>query len=695
MGKSKIKPFIIAGIIILVICLLIGVYFYNTTDFLKSPKTLFTKYFSQTTEMLNPKGLAANNSLDEYLKLNNYKDVGTTKFDFINGLGSSENNTAYVVKTELEKDVNNNKTKIPFNLSYRNHELLSGTILTSNDLYGINIDGLTDKYVSVRNTNLKDLANKLGIENSKNIPNSVKKIETSKLNITEDLNNILPKYIENFDKTFDKELFTKEKDFKFTLESNEYIANRYVLTTTVNDFYSFMKEQFTMMKTDDTLKNFMSDKFNVSNPLLESSLDDLITKCDELVTNSNGTNEFKVYVYEHNGKLLKIEASTDNISYEFYIYNIDGFMKLFINYNNIEIITRKTVETLKLTAENDYDETSMNVSVILTKKVKNDNKVEGNMAEYNELDYRIMYGIQNVSEAGADRALTVILNNKRVLEHKSKITIGVNVEIDTINSENSDVLNEMTDEDLRNLVSNLTQNAVSFIDVSDITIDEEDTNTLIDTSTLDSATSDLNSAFLNIAANYNLEQNGEESLADYLTQSRLVNSTNFGNELLLSNEKDLILYRNKARQTFLFRINISDSEITIIESSELKDVYEYTLQDILYPPVPEPEPEEEEIEEVPEDIEEPNNEMVDLMKSEIESYLAAVYNEALTTEEELIASDYINSDQLVNNCSTIYEAFVEEKEGGMFYVECKDEQGNMYSGVIQITEEGLKLLMFN
>ena len=202
MGKSKIKPFIIAAIIILIICLLIGVYFYNTTDFLKSPKTLFTKYFSQTTEMLNPKGLTANNSLGEYLKLNNYKDVGTTKFDFVNGLGSAENNTAYVVKTELEKDVNNNKSKIPFNLSYRNHELLSGTILTSNDLYGINIDGLTDKYVSIRNTNLKDLVNKLGIENSKNIPNSIKKIDTSKLNITEDLNNILPKYVENFDKKF-------------------------------------------------------------------------------------------------------------------------------------------------------------------------------------------------------------------------------------------------------------------------------------------------------------------------------------------------------------------------------------------------------------------------------------------------------------------------------------------------------------
>lgn len=695
MGKSKIKPFIIAGIIILIICLIIGIYFYNTTDFLKSPKTLFTKYFSQTTEVLNPKGLNANNSLEEYMKLNNYKEVGTTKFDFVNGLGSSDNNTAYVIKSELEKDVSNNKIKMPITLNYRNHELLSGTVLSSNDLYGINIDGLTERYVSVRNVNLKELADKLGIENSKNIPNSIKKIDTNNLNVTENLNNIFPKYIENFDKKFGKDLFVKEKEFKFTLESNEYISNRYILTTTVNDFYSFMKEQFTVMKTDDTLKNYLSDKFNISNSLLESKLDGFITKCDKILSENEGSNEFKVFVYECDGKLLKLEASTDNISYEFYVYNTDGYMKLFVNYNNIETITRKTVETLKVIVENDYDDTSMDVSAILTKKAKNENKVEGNMAEYNEFDYRIMYGIHNVSDTNADRTLTAIINNRRVLEYKSKITIGVNAEIETINSENSDILNEMTDDNLRNLVSNLTENAVGFIDVSDIAIPEEDPNTLIDTSTLDSATSDLNSAFFSLAANYNLEEHGEENLYNYLTQDRLVSSTNFGNELLLSNEKDIILYRNKARQTFLFRINITDTEITIIESSELKDVYEYTLNDILYPPQPEPEPEPEP-EEVPEEEEDaPNDDVVSLMKSEIDSYLSAVYNEALTIEEELVASDYINSEQLVNNCSTIYEAFVEEKEGGMFYVECKDEQGNMYSGVIQITEEGLKLLMFN
>ena len=64
---------------------------------------------------------------------------------------------------------------MPITLNYRNHELLSGTVLSSNDLYGINIDGLTERYVSVRNVNLKELADKLGIENSNFIPNSITK----------------------------------------------------------------------------------------------------------------------------------------------------------------------------------------------------------------------------------------------------------------------------------------------------------------------------------------------------------------------------------------------------------------------------------------------------------------------------------------------------------------------------------------
>lgn len=508
------------------------------------------------------------------------------------------------------------------------------------------------------------------------------------MNLSENLNNIFTKYIEDFDSKFSKDMFIKEKKYNLVLESTEYVTNRYTLTVPVNEFYTFIKEEVTLMKSDDTLKAYALDKFGITNSLLEENLNSIINKCDQIISESDESSIFKIYVYEKDGATLKVEASTDNISYECYVYKTDSNIKFLWYYNNIELVTRKTVETQKLVIENEYDSESMDISVEYTSKAKNENKTDGNMAEYNESNYRIQYGIHNVKEDGADRSFVLILNNKRVLEYKSKITVGVNVEIETINSENSHVINDMSETDLRDLISLLTENAASFIDVSELMEEEEEPERLIDTSTLDSAKKDLNSAFLNIEAAYNLDSNGE-SLYDYFNQERLENAANFGNEMLLSNEKNIILYRNKARQVFQFWINVTESKIEIEDCFELHETDGYDLVDIMYPQE-EPEPSEEDVTE-----EEVNNSTAAIMKSEIESYLAAIYDEAITSGEELYAADYINENQLVANCSTIIEAYTEERDGGMFYIECKDIDENIYSGIIQITGNGLNLLLFN
>ena len=77
--------------------------------------------------------------------------------------GNDENSDEDLNVVEINDSLENilsTYLKMPITLNYRNHELLSGTVLSSNDLYGINIDGLTERYVSVRNVNLKELADK-------------------------------------------------------------------------------------------------------------------------------------------------------------------------------------------------------------------------------------------------------------------------------------------------------------------------------------------------------------------------------------------------------------------------------------------------------------------------------------------------------------------------------------------------------
>ena len=687
MGKSKIKPFIIAGCIILVIGLILGIYFYVTTDFLKAPKTLFLKYFSQMFSQAEPYGMKAAVDLNSYIKENNYKEIGTTNLDLLSLLSSQDSDYEYVLKTEFEKDVTNNKSKIPLTLSYKNHDLMSGEVLINNDLYGLNIDGLTEKPIAVKNENLKTLADKIGITDSDKIPNTLKKFNIENLNMTESLNTIFGKYVESLEESFEKNAYTKERNIKTTIETIEYKANRFTLYLTYEEFYNLVKDYTLKMKTDESLKGFLSEKFNISNKALEEYLDNVNLEVDNILNIHGKAEIMRINVYEKDNNFLKLELVSDNINYELYNYKDEDSAKFVYSYNNIDKTTRKTYASMKITIENTFDDTSCDVIITYNDKKKAENSEKVNSSGYIENTYRVQYTLSNVTKESADKSIVIIRNNNKLIEYRAKITIGVNAEIESLTSDNSNVLNNMSSEDLRNLVNDLTINATSFIDVSNIQEEEPEVLEIVDENNIDSALKDLNSAFVKIVANYNLDNEDAENIKDYFNQDRLINNLMFRNEILLSDDKTIVLYRNTIGETYEFILNITNYAIEVKEYNVLQDVSEITLQDILYPP-PEPEPEPE-----PEIV--PNTDVLSIMRTEIETYLAAVYNEAVTTGEEIYAADYINDEQLILNCSTIAEAYIEEQEGGNFYIECRDVDGNMFSGVIQITETGLNLLMFN
>ena len=634
-----------------------------------------------------PYGMKAAVDLNSYIKENNYKEIGTTNLDLLSLFSSQDSDCEYVLKTEFEKDATNNKSKIPLTLSYKNHDLMSGEVLINNDLYGLNIDGLTEKPIAVKNENLKTLADKIGITDSDKIPNTFKKINIENLNMTESLNTIFGKYVESLEESFEKNAYTKERNIKTTIETIEYKANRFTLYLTYEEFYNLVKDYTLKMKTDESLKGFLSEKFNISNKALEEYLDNVNLEVDNILNIHGKAEIMRINVYEKDNNFLKLELVSDNINYELYNYKDEDSAKFVYSYNNIDKTTRKTYASMKITIENTFDDTSCDVIITYNDKKKAENSEKVNSSGYIENTYRVQYTLSNVTKESADKSIVIIRNNNKLIEYRAKITIGVNAEIESLTSDNSNVLNNMSSEDLRNLVNDLTINATSFIDVSNIQEEEPEVLEIVDENNIDSALKDLNSAFVKIVANYNLDNEDAENIKDYFNQDRLINNLMFRNEILLSDDKTIVLYRNTIGETYEFILNITNYAIEVKEYNVLQDVSEITLQDILYPP-PEPEPEPE-----PEIV--PNTDVLSIMRTEIETYLAAVYNEAVTTGEEIYAADYINDEQLILNCSTIAEAYIEEQEGGNFYIECRDVDGNMFSGVIQITETGLNLLMFN
>ena len=359
MGKSKIKPFIIAGCIILVIGLILGIYFYVTTDFLKAPKTLFLKYFSQMFSQAEPYGMNAAVDLNSYIKENNYKEIGTTNLDLLSLLSSQDSDYEYVLKTEFEKDVTNNKSKIPLTLSYKNHDLMRGEVLINNDLYGLNIDGLTEKPIAVKNENLKTLADKIGITDSDKIPNTFKKINIENLNMTESLNTIFGKYVESLEESFEKNAYTKERNIKTTIETIEYKANRFTLYLTYEEFYNLVKDYTLKMKTDESLKGFLSEKFNIINKALEDYLDNVNSEVDNIL-NIHGKSEIMcINVYEKDNNFLKLELVSDNINYELYNYFVGAIRrKNKLHYLSLHLFKCDNIIKSKKTYELSEEEIS-------------------------------------------------------------------------------------------------------------------------------------------------------------------------------------------------------------------------------------------------------------------------------------------------------------------------------------------------
>ena len=88
-------------------------------------------------------------------------------------INSTESSNSYVLQTEYLKDVTNSKAMSTLALTYDGSTLLTGKFNNSNDLYGIHIDGLTERSVAVRNNSLQTLAKSLGVEKYERIPDRI------------------------------------------------------------------------------------------------------------------------------------------------------------------------------------------------------------------------------------------------------------------------------------------------------------------------------------------------------------------------------------------------------------------------------------------------------------------------------------------------------------------------------------------
>lgn len=153
-------------IIVLILLILLGVlgYMYYATDFLKSDEQLFWKYAVKNSEIAQ----LFNN--DEIINIKNKKVNNSYKID--SSLNIHTKNNVYMVSANTNaKNSSDIFTKIV--LKKDNTDIIDCNFIKENNIVGFKMDELANGYITVKNGNLKSLLQNMGIEDTKNFPDSI------------------------------------------------------------------------------------------------------------------------------------------------------------------------------------------------------------------------------------------------------------------------------------------------------------------------------------------------------------------------------------------------------------------------------------------------------------------------------------------------------------------------------------------
>ena len=220
-GKKKGIIIAIVIIILLIVIAVGGVMLYLFTDLFKSNQTLFLKYIDQTIQGIKYETNDQTKDIIEAQKENPYQIKGTLNFDY----DGSENKQAEIlkqIKVELETNANGQeeKTYTKASVLYQNQNLFNLEYANSNNIYALKSDEIVTAFIGVRNENLKVLAQKLGMQDNSNIPDSITPIDYEDLlNISEEeKQHISDTYLPVIVNNIEKSKYSKQSNIPITKE---------------------------------------------------------------------------------------------------------------------------------------------------------------------------------------------------------------------------------------------------------------------------------------------------------------------------------------------------------------------------------------------------------------------------------------------------------------------------------------------
>lgn len=437
MKKSNTKIILII-VLILLIALGGAAFCVFKTDMFKSPEQLFKKYLANNVTQIEDFNFEPFNKIFERMET----ESSSTKLniEYKDSYSEETMKLAFNVKSDFQNKAG--LINIKANMGEYNDD---ASLYYSNNKLGLQTDLLHEKYLIIENRDLKELAKKFGFteDQIEEIPD---KISDELLNITENeekiakINELQTKYINRFFEQITEDKFSIEKKVQTEVNGNSITTNKYSVNLTD-------KELATMLST--TLKELANDpellSLNTENSEeLEKAIDEFKEELDDFDKSIEKMEEkpWVLSVYESGKKVVKTEVVYDEIN-----------ISLFVTNNEIKILINSKEE---------------NSASILINNNFNNGTGELSFTVRNEKDNEeVMKIVLNSTESGDVTTTKLRFEGEDFKEINDALSIsmdyefGSNATVKNVDEDNSIILNDVEEEDLEALVTEISENMLN------------------------------------------------------------------------------------------------------------------------------------------------------------------------------------------------------------------------------------------
>lgn len=464
--KNKKAKWIVISVIILIV-IIVGIILWRS-DVFKSPRQLFEKYAYQNAKLLPEYDY--NEMIKQLDKIGEekYETIGNITFSVNSQYANDDNYNIKQVKEEIEKlkiDYNvksigkESKNTTDFIIKYDNNDLLRLKLLNNQDRYGIRYSDFYDKYLYIENNNLKQVAEKLGLD-STYIPDKIESMSLYDLLYIDnnELERIIKEYSSIVNEVINNEKFSSEKDVEINYNNEKIKTNKYTLNLTNKDLLDLYIKILEKLKNDDATLDIIIDKINkIGFYYSTEKLDKenlkmyMQEEIDKYIDYEIDEENFEIKVYEYKNKTTRTELKLENqdIIINLLDTNKDS-LKAEILFNT-QYGNQQKITLNKKVSDNSknynieimyYDGTTFDFD-IESEQIKNTNNI---------------YEVKNTFKLG-NAQFNITINQEQKTDYNKDITIDDFDDENSVNlnNESSENIQRIFDEGITNFQNNISQ----------------------------------------------------------------------------------------------------------------------------------------------------------------------------------------------------------------------------------------------